>query len=105
MFRYFKTVVVILKFISSVIVLRNYGKITYDISNNYGGLFLTNKLRKLGKLSLKVNKANLDINFLLNCKKLSVIPKGFFQFTIYQQQRCKSFLEKITEKCSPENKS
>ena len=29
MFPYFKTVVVILKFISSLVVLRNYGKITY----------------------------------------------------------------------------
>ena len=30
MFRYFKTVVVILKFISSLVVLRNYGKIIYN---------------------------------------------------------------------------
>ena len=30
MFRYFRTVVVILKFISSLVVLRNYGKIIYN---------------------------------------------------------------------------
>ena len=89
MFRYFKTVVVILKFISSLVVVRNYGKIFYDVSNKYGGVLPISKL-KLGKLSLKVSKANLDINFLLNCIK----------FTIYQQQRCKSFSQKITEKCS-----
>ena len=31
MFRYFKTVVVILKFIISLVVVRNYGKIIYDL--------------------------------------------------------------------------
>ena len=30
MFQYFKTFVVILKFISSLVVLRNYGKIIYN---------------------------------------------------------------------------
>ena len=30
MFQYFETVVVILKFISSLVVLRNYGKIIYN---------------------------------------------------------------------------
>ena len=73
MFRYFKTVVVILKFISSLVVLRNYGKIIYDISNKYCGVLPISKLRKLKKLSLKVNKANLNVNFLLNSRKLGVI--------------------------------
>ena len=43
-------------------------------------LFMTfrKKLRKLEKLSLKVNKANLDINFFLNCRTLSVIRKFLF---------------------------
>ena len=36
------------------------------------------RLRKLEKLSRNVNKANLDINFLLNCRKLSVITKFLF---------------------------
>ena len=36
------------------------------------------QLRKREKLSPKVNKANLDINFLLTCRKLSVIPKFLF---------------------------
>ena len=78
MFRYFKTVVVILKFISTLVVLRNYSKIIYDISNKNGGVLPISKPRKLKKLSLKVNKANLDINFLLNCRKLSVTPKFLF---------------------------
>ena len=30
MFQYFKTLVVILRFISSLVVLRNYGKIIYN---------------------------------------------------------------------------
>ena len=78
MFRYFKTVIVILKFFSCVIVLRNYGKIIYDILNDYGGVLPNSKLRKLEKLSIKVNKANVDKNFLLNCRNLGVIPKLLF---------------------------
>ena len=70
--------VVILKFISSLVVLWNQGKIINDISNKYVGVLQISQLRKLEKLSLKVNKANLDINFLLNCRKLSVIPKFLF---------------------------
>ena len=78
MFRYFKTVAAILKFVSTLVVLRTYGKIIYDISNKCGGVLPISIPRKLEKLSLKVNKANLDINFLLNCRKLSVTPKFLF---------------------------
>ena len=86
MFRYFKIVAFISKFISSLAVLRKYDKIIYEISNKYGAVLPISKLRRLEKLSFKVNKANLDIKLLLNCRKLSVIPKFFFQLTIYRQQ-------------------
>ena len=96
MFRYFKTVVVILKFISSLVVLRNYAKIIYDISNKYGGVLPISKLRKLEKLSLKVNKANLDINFLLNCRKLGVIPKFlFFNLPYTNNNDAKAFRKRL----------
>ena len=95
MFRYFKTVVAILKFISSLIVLRNYGKIIY-ISNKYGGVLPISKLRKLEKLSLKVNKANLDINFLLNGRKLGVIPKFlFFDLPYTNNNDAKAFRKRL----------
>ena len=56
MFRYFKTVVAILKFISSPVVLRNYNKNIYDISNKYGGVLPINKLRKLESYLSKSTK-------------------------------------------------
>ena len=96
MFQYFKTVVVILKFISSLVVLRNYGKIIYDISNKYGGVLPISKLRKLEKLSLKVSKANLDINFLLNCRKLGVISKFlFFNLPYTNNSDAKAFRKRL----------
>ena len=74
---YFHKVAFILKLIISLVVLRRYGKIIFDVSNKHGGVLPVSKLKKLQKLSMKVNKANLDINFFLNCRKLSIIPKSF----------------------------
>ena len=85
MFRYFKTVVFILKLISSSVVLRNYGKIIYDISNKYGGVFPISRLRKLEKLSLKVDEANFEIIFFVKLQKIKRNTKVFnFQLTVYQ---------------------
>ena len=90
------TVVVILNLISSLIVLRNYGKIIYDISNKHGGVLLISELRNLEKLSLKVNIANLDINFLLNCRKLSVILKFlFFNLPYNNDNEAKAFPKRL----------
>ena len=85
MFRYFKTVVFILKLISSSVVLRNYGKIIYDISNKYGGVLPISRLRKLEKLSLKVDEANFEIIFFVKLQKIKRNTKVFnFQLTVYQ---------------------
>ena len=71
---YCNTVVVVLKFISSLVALRNYGKIICDIRKKYGGVLPISKLRNLDKLSLKVNKGK----FLLNCAALSIKPMFLF---------------------------
>ena len=54
------------------------------------------QLRKREKLSLKVNKANLDINFLLTCRKLSVIPKFlFFNLPYTKNKDAKAFRKRL----------
>ena len=39
------------------------------------------QLRELERLSIKAKKAEIDINFLRNCKIFNVIPK-FLSFTL-----------------------
>ena len=41
-------------------------------------MFPISKPRKLEKLSIKANKPNLEMNFLLYCRKLKVITKLLF---------------------------
>ena len=54
------------------------------------------KLRKLLKLSLKVNKADLDVNFLLNCRTLGVIPKFlFFNLPYTNKNDAKAFCKRL----------
>ena len=53
---------------------RNFGNIIHDIAQNYININVSD-LRKLEKLHIKRNKAQLDINFLINCKNFGVFPK------------------------------
>ena len=53
---------------------RNFGNIMHDIAQNYININVSD-LRKLQKLHIKQNKAQLDINFLINCKNFGVFPK------------------------------
>ena len=75
MFYNIKKVVLFLKLVTSVILVRKYGNITYDLVKKYNGLSSVSTLRRLEKLSLKSAKASLDIKFLLTCKRFSVVPK------------------------------
>ena len=75
MFYNIKNVVLFLKLETSLILVRNYGNSTYDLVNKYNGLLFVSTLRKLEKLSLKCDKASLDIKFLLTCKRFSVVRK------------------------------
>ena len=71
----FKKVVFFIKIISTVVILRDFGNLIHDVANNSNGLVSVQTLRKLEKLRKRCDKANLDINFLTNCKTLGVIPK------------------------------
>ena len=70
-----KSVVLFLKFLSNLLLLRNFGNIIYDLSAKYEDALSTTHLRKLEKLSKKVRKAELDVQFLKNCLIFNVFPK------------------------------
>ena len=59
----------------NLICVRNFGKVTFDISKHHDGKVSIKQLRNLEKSHIKVDKAILDLNFLLNCKALGVVPK------------------------------
>ena len=52
----------------------NFGNIIHDIAQNYIDINVSD-LRKLEKLHIKRNKAQFDLNFLINCKNFGVFPK------------------------------
>ena len=69
-----KQVVIDFRIIISLVLLRHFGKIAVDIAQKYESIDFA-ELRKAEKLHLKTKKAELDVNFLSNCKNLQVIPK------------------------------
>ena len=62
------------KCIVHLLLRRPFGAIIYDICNKYDELDIGH-LRKFEKLAVKCRKAELDIQFLKNCKLLGVTPK------------------------------
>jgi len=64
-----------LRLISDIIGLRNVGRIISDYSSKYAGILELSQFRKVEKLSKKVKKAELDINFLTSCQRFNVFPK------------------------------
>lgn len=82
-----KTVVFILKLLSSLILSRSFGSIIFDISNKYNGNVSIAQLRKLEKSYIKLKKAELDVTFLQNCQLYGVYPK----FLCYNLPSCNSF--------------
>ena len=69
-----------IRLITCLLLHRNFGNIVYDIMQKYEnvGVF---QLRKLERLSIKIEKAELDIKFLSNSKIFNVIPK-FLSFNL-----------------------
>ena len=91
-----KTIVVIIRLVSQLILVRDFGSIIHDIESNSKGLVTIQQLRRLEKLSIKRDKANLDINFLLNCKRLGVTPKFiFFRLPNVNSHDAVSFRKKL----------
>ena len=70
----FKTIVFIVQFIASLLVCRNYGSYIHELVSKYVELTVAD-LRKLEKLSKKLDKAELDVTFLKNCQTFHVTPK------------------------------
>jgi len=70
-----KSIVVFIRIISNLILLRNFGKIIFDISSKYNGRLELSQLRKLEKISIKTRKAELDVSFLESCQRFNVFPK------------------------------
>ena len=69
----FKSVVLFLKILVTLVLPRGYGCTIHDIAHKYKDINVS-ELRKLEKLHIKRNKSQLDINFLINCKTLGVFP-------------------------------
>ena len=87
---------------SFLVVLRNYGKVIYDILNKYGGVLPITKLRKLEKATKATaqrqqrRQSQLRYKFLVKLQKIRRnIKVSINQFTIYQQQRCKTFHKRL----------
>ena len=103
-----KQVVFNIRLIISLVLLRDFGNIIYDIAQKYYSLDVS-ELRKCEQLHHKAKKAELDVTFLSNCKSLQVFPK-FLCFSIphsndtdkvgIRKRLLKSALAKrIKEKC------
>ena len=55
-----KTIVVLLRLVSHLLLVRDFGSIIHDIENNSKGLVTIQQLRRLEKLNIKRDKASLD---------------------------------------------
>ncbi|XP_068739114.1 uncharacterized protein [Montipora capricornis] len=75
MFCKLKTIVSFLRVIVTLLSLRPFGNIIHDIAGKYGKKVSISDLRKFEKTSIKVSKAELDLNFLKNCLSFNVFPK------------------------------
>ena len=71
----FKNVVFYIQVLLNLICVRNFGKVVFDVSKHHDGKVSIKQLRNLEKSHIKLDKAILDLNFLLNCKTLGVVPK------------------------------
>ena len=69
-----KVVVSLLRIIATLLSLRPFGNIIYDIAEKYNRKVSISDLRKFEKTSIKVSKAELDLNFLKNCLSFNVFP-------------------------------
>ena len=77
MFCKLKTVVSFLRVIVTLLSLRPFGNIIHDIAGKYGKKVSISDLRKFEKTSIKVSKAELDLNFLKNCLSFNVLTCNF----------------------------
>ena len=89
-------VVLFVQTIINLIVIRNYGNIIRDVVQNNNGQLSVKKLRKMEKLYVKLDKSKLDISFLTNCKKFSVVPKFlYFNLPYTNNNDAKAFRRRL----------
>ena len=72
--RRFKSVVIFIQTISSLVLSRKIINIYNDIARKYGNVAVKD-FGKHEQLDYKKNKLKLDIDFVNNCKQLGVYPK------------------------------
>ena len=77
-----RSILFALKFIVALLQLRPFGSLIHNISDKYELLSVVH-LRKFEKVTQKCRKAELDINFLKNCRVFRVFPK-FLLFPVPQ---------------------
>ena len=70
----FKSLVLFIKIVTKLLLLRPFGNLIFDLAAKYDNVAIAD-LRKLEKLSIKEDKAALDLSFLRNCQSLNVLPK------------------------------
>ena len=75
----FRSFLLFFKILVKLILNRPFGNIIFDIAARYDNVSHQD-LRRWERLSLKENKAKLDLTFLRNCRTLGVNPK-FIHFT------------------------
>ena len=59
----FKTIVIFIKLLTSVVLLQTFGKLMHDLAHKYEGVVSISDFRKWEKLSIEKRKAELDIKF------------------------------------------
>ena len=89
----FRSILLFLKICIKLILNRPFGNIIFDVSARYED-GARQDLRRLEKITLKENKARLDVTFLHNCKSFGVTPK----FINFQCGQANSFDEKFIKK-------
>ena len=62
-----KNVVFLLQLLANLLLCRNYGTFIHELVSKYVDVTVQD-LRKLERLSQKVDKAELDVTFLKNCQ-------------------------------------
>ena len=91
-----KVVVYAFKILTFFLLRRTFGNIIYDIATKHAEELTIAELRKLEKLCIKSKRAECDINFFNNYKRLDVVPK-FLTFNLPHTNRvdAKSIRKKL----------
>ena len=68
-----RVIFICLKLCIKFILQRPFGSVLHDVADKYDDITITD-LRSYEKLKTKINKAELDVDFLNRCKEFNVYP-------------------------------